>query len=219
MFDCYDTDSIIQKSPAHIRSHTYGDIHIDTYTMVPALMRFADKNRYSDRISKSQRSGLIFPVARMIRQLRKIRSAPRVSTTAGVYLAGVLEYLAMETLELAGNASKDNKRKRLTPRDLTLAIRGDEELSTLFNGTISQGGVIPHIHREMVEKKKKKEPDSTKEIKRLKDTIKELQIVYWHHLDLSNGTDAVLTMMKIKPIEERLAELQVNALKNQGFVM
>lgn len=188
--------------------------------MVPALMRFADKNRYGDRISKSQRARLIFPVARLNRQLRRMRSAPRVGTTAGVYLAGVLEYLAMEVLELAGNAAKDNKKKRITPRHLTLAIRGDDELSALFNGTISQGGVIPHIHREIVEKKKKKkEPDSTKEIKRLKDTIEELQIVYWHHLDLSNGTDAILTMMKIKPMEERLAELQVNALKNQGFVM
>ena len=104
--------------------------------------------------SRSTRAGLQFPVGRIHRHLRKGNYAKRIGSGAPVYLAAVMEYLTAEILELAGNAARDNKKKRIIPRHLQLAIRNDEELNTLFDGiTISQGGVLPYINPVLLPKK------------------------------------------------------------------
>jgi len=70
-------------------------------------------------------------------------------------------------LELAGNAAKDNKKSRIIPRHVLLAVRNDEELGKLLSGvTIAHGGVIPKINPVLLPKKtaekEAKEPKSPK---------------------------------------------------------
>ena len=80
--------------------------------------------------------------------------AERVGGGAPVYLSSVLEYLTAEILELAGNAARDNKKARIIPRHLQLAIRNDEELHKLLSHvTIAQGGVLPNIQAVLLPKK------------------------------------------------------------------
>ena len=106
--------------------------------------------------SRSVRAGLQFPVGRVHRLLRKGNYAQRVGAGAPVYLSAVLEYLSAEVLELAGNAARDNKKSRIIPRHLQLAIKNDEELNKLLGGvTIAQGGVLPNIQAVLLPKKTK----------------------------------------------------------------
>ena len=115
------------------------------------------------QMSRSSRAGLTFPVGRIHRLLKKGNYAHRVGNGSAVYLTAVLEYLCAEILELAGNASRDNKKRRIAPRHILLAVKNDEELNILLAGvTISEGGVIPNIQASLLPKKTLNSKDDTK---------------------------------------------------------
>jgi histone H2A len=98
------------------------------------------KGAKSGAKSRSSKAGLQFPVGRIHRYLKG--SAPRIGAGAPVYLAAVLEYLCAEILELAGNAARDNKKSRIIPRHVQLAIRNDEELNKLCASSTSALGPV-----------------------------------------------------------------------------
>jgi histone H3/H4 len=105
-----------------------------------AVTKFTHRSRskprsgQKQRVSLQQRAGLQFPVTRVAEMMRALlgSSACAFARTASVYLTAVLEYICAEILELAGNAARDNRRRRIVPRHLYLAVVNDDELSRLF---------------------------------------------------------------------------------------
>lgn len=78
-----------------------------------------------------------------------------------MYLAAVLEYLSAEVLELAGNAARDNKKGRITPRHIMMSVKNDDELNQLFSNVIIPGsGVLPNINQVLLPKQSKAKPDA-----------------------------------------------------------
>ncbi|EUB59761.1 Histone H2A [Echinococcus granulosus] len=81
--------------------------------------------------TRSARAGLQFLVGRVHRLLRRVNYAERMAL--------------------------DNKKTRIIPRHLQLAIHNGEELNKLLGGvTIAQGGVLPNIQAVLLPKKTEK---------------------------------------------------------------
>jgi len=113
-----------------------------------------DGKKKAERESVQARAKLTFPVHRFHKQLKRGGYSKRVAIGGSIYLTAVVEYITAEILELAGNAAKDQKKNRIIPRHVQLAIRSDEELNKyMSNVTISGGGVIPQIHSELLPRK------------------------------------------------------------------
>uniref|UniRef100_A0A8C8BK60 Histone H2A n=1 Tax=Otus sunia TaxID=257818 RepID=A0A8C8BK60_9STRI len=93
--------------------------------------------------TKSARAGLQFPVGHVHRLLKRGNYASRISPGAAIFLAAVLEYLTAEILELSGNAARENKKARILPRHIQLAVRNDEELNKLFSSVTIKVFVAP----------------------------------------------------------------------------
>jgi histone H3/H4 len=105
-------------------------------------------------VSRSAIAGLQFPITRIQNLMMGLATVSRKTDTCAVYLAAVCEYLTAEVLELAGNAARDNKRVRITPRHIMLAVRNDWELDKLYRNAVFAGGIIPNISSQILPKQK-----------------------------------------------------------------
>ena len=95
---------------------------------------------YLSRRSAQERAGVKFPIGRMGKIAKQGRFADRISQGTPVFMAGVLEYLAFEIVELASKQAEQDKtsgsrgHKTIMPRHIMLAIKSDEELDKFKKG-------------------------------------------------------------------------------------
>ncbi|CAG8461192.1 11550_t:CDS:2 [Ambispora gerdemannii] len=87
-----------------------------------------------------EKTGLILPIGRINHHLAKGPHQPssdkklklRILTATPIYVTAVIEYLVSEILEISGYIAQSEKRPRILPRHLLLAMQNDEELKNLF---------------------------------------------------------------------------------------
>ncbi|XP_029897265.1 histone H2A-beta, sperm-like [Aquila chrysaetos chrysaetos] len=108
------------------------------------------------RSSRSSRAGLLFPVSRVDRQLRRGRFAERFGAGAPVYLAAVLQRVTHETVDAAGKICKKSKRRRISPSHLQAAVRKSALLKRLLRGGVPRRGgrAVPRSRRAASRPKK-----------------------------------------------------------------
>jgi len=108
-----------------------GPKHLKAYQARMKAMSKEERDIYKSTKRKARdyqkRAGLFFPIKRA-RTMLKECCDKKVTKEAAVYTASILEYMCAEVLEIAGGIVQEQKRKRITPRDIMLAIKTDVEI-------------------------------------------------------------------------------------------
>uniref|UniRef100_A0A8C2U9S0 Histone H2A n=1 Tax=Coturnix japonica TaxID=93934 RepID=A0A8C2U9S0_COTJA len=82
--------------------------------------------------SRSSRAGLLFPVSRIERQLRRGQFAERFGACAPVYLAAVLQWATHKTVDMAGKISKKSNQQCISPQHLQMSVKSSSILKHLL---------------------------------------------------------------------------------------
>lgn len=128
-----------------------------------AVLKFdATESKKTEKMMKSVRANIIFPPTRIENSTILMIPYTRRGSGFGVSLAATLEYVCAEILELAGIVARDNKKHRITPRHIFIAIAQDSELSVLLARCVQFGGVLPYIPEEYTRATNKKKRHSKK---------------------------------------------------------
>lgn len=107
----------------------------------------------SGQTTRAMKAGLTVPPSRVNRAMKLRSGLKRVGGTAPVYMAAVMEYLAAEILEVACNSTTKAKRKRVTPEDVSMALRSDADLQKVCGGfALYTGDKLEEIAKSLAPK-------------------------------------------------------------------
>lgn len=114
-------------------------------------------NNTDKKGSRQNKADIIFPPCITEKFLRNFGiSKIMVTSSAPIFFAAVIEYLCYEILDLSSINCKDDKRSRITIRDMEISVKNDCEINILFtklNSSFLGGGVTPFIHSAVLKKK------------------------------------------------------------------
>lgn len=102
------------------------------------------------------RAGLALPPSKFNAKMKRRNVAKSIGTTSSVYIAGVMQFLASEILEQASEhaaKAKPVSRKRVSPIDVSQAIRQDADMDRLFRDVVMLiGDPVRNVHTAVLSK-------------------------------------------------------------------
>ena len=128
-------ESSESKSSLSPRSELLAPVKMKPKLPVKFLIKKkANKNK---RTTSQNKAGLVFPVGRIKSNLKKLNKGSRVSPSAAVCLAGVLQYLCAELIDTTKNnllneGKKKKKRKTIITNDLYVTMKTDRDFKEAF---------------------------------------------------------------------------------------
>ena len=85
--------------------------------------------------NRTARAQLLFSVSHVERLLREGRYAQRLTSSAPIFLAAIVQYLLATVLQLAGNGARRSGCRRITSRLVDMAMHNNAQLSAFFGTT------------------------------------------------------------------------------------
>lgn len=140
-----------------------------------AVMKFDAKKETDHPVSRSEASGLIFPVPRTENVIDLLRISERKTGNAAIYVTGILQEIIKQLLEKSNEQAKLTNKVRITPRHIKLAIVEDPDFSVVFRKVVIGGGVplrVPSKVSTSAPKVKKTTPKKSKAQAKVKKSTK-----------------------------------------------
>lgn len=142
----------INISKGEQKTLTSEKIHWAVRLFPGLLVKFASSDgdkavkRYLSASKKGKRARIKAELALSVMVVRNSIKAKMMHERVGmrevVYMTGVLDYLAAEILELAGNVVREREKITIQARDIYDAIIGDEEHRELFQVAMIETGTM-----------------------------------------------------------------------------
>lgn len=128
------TDPLLKKKA---RQDQFASMAKDFQAALKAMPSVDRKKHYANNAKKGRakrkrlQGELLFPVKKMRKELWG-STLKKPTTEAAIFASAVVEYMAAEILELAGECVKDFDKLRIVPRYIMLAIRNDDEIDRVY---------------------------------------------------------------------------------------
>jgi histone H3/H4 len=119
-----------------------------------------DKGAKAPSRARQAKAGITVPPSVLDKFLRQFGySNVLLNGDTAVFFAGAIERIGVAILSSAAQLATEQKKKRITVRNLKLGVEGDEDLAGLFKSmhlSFLGGGVAPFVHKSLCAKKAKR---------------------------------------------------------------
>ena len=97
------------------------------------------------RVTRKQRSGLMFPVPRVSKHMAESNSRNMRSAMAPVFMAAVLETISAKIIDEAVKVATSGKKRvgTLAPRHILCGTKRNGDLAKLTQSSVFQCGILP----------------------------------------------------------------------------
>jgi len=122
-----------------------------------AVLKYRDFESAKDsaRTTQAHKAGVIVPPSRVRHDLETgLGTFSQIGEETPVFLAGMVNEFLRKVLKLAGNEALSHKKKRITMRDMRLAVGSEPDFQEFVtnHNIILPGGVMPWVHPSLIPK-------------------------------------------------------------------